>query len=678
VFNVVPPERRDQTRAFIDGVPGQAGTMIAGLILIVGEQALQPQQLYFIGLGAAALATFVAWQALRAYSGALMAALRAGQPHVFFTEEEPFGGFQRDATAVAAAVAGLSDPDPVIRRVSAEIVGNLSTPQAAPALMNTLADENAEVRVASLRALAHARAAPALLDVAACLSDSEPEVRAKAVETLCQLAGGTRGLIVHLQPRLDDPAPTVRARAAVALLKIAPNAPAQALLIEMTMQGETEARVAALTALGEWGDASTFDLIAAQLSESVPAIRRAAIPALAQVGAERARDFLIHALGDDDTSVREAAAAALGGMGGSALETTVSALSNPALETGALLALEQLPARQAAPKIRAYAGQRVDQALYYDELARGIEVQLAGEQGNDDRFSLLILSLRDKAHYHALNALRAIGLVGERAALSLAVENLKSHDPAQRANALETIESVGEREIARPLLRLWEASDSAPAAPDGLLHVLQDSDNWLRACAVLVAGHVTESPIRSMLVQLARSDEDDMVREAADSALKGSLDMNTLATLSLMERIIFLRRVPLFFELTPVDLKQVGAIATERTYPDGMVIAQQGEPGDEMYVIVSGEIRVLTGANMELARRKTGEYVGEMAIISQEPRMASLVAAGDVRLLCIDQKHFEGLLRERPETSLAVMRVLCARLRQAHAARLPQMLKEEA
>jgi ATP/ADP translocase len=77
VFNVVPPERRDQTRAFIDGVPGQAGTMIAGLILIVGEQALQPQQLYFIGLGAAVLATFVAWQALRAYGGAWWFARRA-------------------------------------------------------------------------------------------------------------------------------------------------------------------------------------------------------------------------------------------------------------------------------------------------------------------------------------------------------------------------------------------------------------------------------------------------------------------------------------------------------------------------------------------------------------------------------------------------------------------------
>jgi CRP-like cAMP-binding protein len=66
-----------------------------------------------------------------------------------------------------------------------------------------------------------------------------------------------------------------------------------------------------------------------------------------------------------------------------------------------------------------------------------------------------------------------------------------------------------------------------------------------------------------------------------------------------------------------------------------------------------------------VARRKAGEYVGEMAIINQEPRMASLVAAGDLRALCIDRKQFEGLLRERPETSLAVMRVLCARLKEA-------------
>ena len=70
----------------------------------------------------------------------------------------------------------------------------------------------------------------------------------------------------------------------------------------------------------------------------------------------------------------------------------------------------------------------------------------------------------------------------------------------------------------------------------------------------------------------------------------------------------------------------------------------------------------------ELAVRGAGEYVGEMAVISRKPRMARLVAVGDVRTLCIGQKQFEGILRERPETSLAVMRVLCDRLREREIA----------
>jgi CRP-like cAMP-binding protein len=152
--------------------------------------------------------------------------------------------------------------------------------------------------------------------------------------------------------------------------------------------------------------------------------------------------------------------------------------------------------------------------------------------------------------------------------------------------------------------------------------------------------------------------------------------MDTLATLSVMDRILFLRRVRLFSDLPPSELKQVAAITNEQYYLDGEVIARQGEPGDEMYIIVSGEVRVTSHEGsrsaVELARRGPGEYVGEMAIISQEPRMASLIAHGDVRVLHIEQPQFEAILRERPETSLAVMRVLCARLKEVQQRELAQ------
>jgi CRP-like cAMP-binding protein len=148
--------------------------------------------------------------------------------------------------------------------------------------------------------------------------------------------------------------------------------------------------------------------------------------------------------------------------------------------------------------------------------------------------------------------------------------------------------------------------------------------------------------------------------------------METLPSLSLMERAVFLLKVPLFAGLAPADLKAVGEIAVEHLHPDGELIAEQGEPGDEMFVVVSGEIRVLVGsgseAPVEVARRSSGDTVGEMAVVSRAPRMASLVASGDVRTLSIDRRRFERILRDRPEVSLAVMDVLCRRLRESHGA----------
>ena len=145
--------------------------------------------------------------------------------------------------------------------------------------------------------------------------------------------------------------------------------------------------------------------------------------------------------------------------------------------------------------------------------------------------------------------------------------------------------------------------------------------------------------------------------------------MDTLSSLSIMERILLLRRVSLLADLSPSDLKRVAAITTEQHFLDGEVIFEQDEPGDEMYVVVSGEVRVLVRdgkkGEKEVARRKVGETVGEMSVISGSVRSATLAAGGDVHLLCLDQKSFEGLLRERPEVSLAVMRMLCERLQQA-------------
>jgi CRP-like cAMP-binding protein len=131
-----------------------------------------------------------------------------------------------------------------------------------------------------------------------------------------------------------------------------------------------------------------------------------------------------------------------------------------------------------------------------------------------------------------------------------------------------------------------------------------------------------------------------------------------------MERILFLRKVSLFAGLPPEDLKQVAAIGLEQLYQDGEEIVHQGDLGDELFIIISGQVRVIKGSGEELAIRGAGEYVGEMALLDQAPRSATLESKGEVRLLSIEKDDFDSILRQRPEVSLAIITVLCERLRQ--------------
>jgi HEAT repeat protein len=718
LFNVVPPERRDQTRAFIDGVPGQAGTIIAGLILVVGEQALEPRQLYTVGLVAAGVTTFLIWQARRAYGGALGAALRAGQPQVFFDVEAPFGGFRHDAGAVQVAVGGLADPDPALRRVSVEILGNLPVPAATDALVGALDDADAAVRAAALRALARAQATPALLAIAARLRDPEAEVRLQAVAALARLAGYPQGLRAQIEPLLADGEPAVRAQAALALARWGGAGEARAALEQMARAERAGDRAQALAALGTLGAPESFALVAAGLDDPAPTVRRAAAAALIALEPAAGIARLVRALGDEDRSVRSAVARALGRAGPAALAPVVAALREPPCEDGALQALCGLAVAPAARALRDYGRAKLARALELHGLARAFEPaemangrtapghagdapadqtpaagQSAGQprdgSAGDERAALLADALETAARREARRALRAVALLGDRAALLLAVDSLDSRDPRQRANALETLDASGEPEIVRPLLRIWEPGAAPPPAEGRLLDVLADRDGWLRACAALAARGSADGTVRAALAQLAESDPDAFVRATAAWALNGhdgDETMETLPTLSPMERILFLRRVPLFADLTPADLKQVADIAAERLFMDGEAIARQGDPGDEMYIIVAGEVSVRASAPAgvtaavpaggspgpaaaaaavrEVARRRTGDVVGEMAIISQEPRIASLVALGEVRVLAIGQRQFEGILRERPEMSLGLIRVLCMRLRE--------------
>lgn len=664
LFNVVPPVRREQTRLFINGVCLQVGAMLVGGVLMLVREA-GPGRAYLVGAAAAAVALFATWRVRRAYLSALVEALRAGRPLVFRSEADPFGAFQRDPAESAIAVAGLSDPDVAVRRAASDILVDLADAQMVPKLVEGLADPDARVRGNLLRALARSNAGGAQDDVIARLQDPDPEVQVQAIAALRHLASDPKILVRHVRPLLGDPKPAVRAGSAATLLKLGPQPRALSTLQQMARADDVDARVEAVKAFADWGDRSAVGPVAAALDDPQPAVRRAAAAALAQIGDPQCLSVLVRALGESDRLVREAVASSIGVFGSDALDATVEALADPELEAGAILALTHLPVESQADTIRDCARERIDQALRYHDRWRPVH-RWAREH---DSAQLLADSLQQVSDRYGINALRLLGTLADREAFEAAISSLGSSDQGQWANAVEILDSVSDRHTVRPLLRMWEPGiDGARVDHTGpLLESLRDADPWVRACAALAAGGVGAEEISSALTALARDDPEETVREAAANALTGDKTMQKLETLSVMERILFLKRVPLFSDLAPAELKQVASITEEQLFHDEEVLAEQDEPGDELYIIVSGEVRVLVkkGDGMaELARRSSGQYVGEMAVISQAPRMASLVATGEVRTLCIGHKQFEVVLRERPETSMAVMRMLCERLRE--------------
>ncbi len=633
VINTVPGERRDQVRAFMYGGPTQVGTVIAGLVALVGEHVVSPRVYFLIGLCAAVAALFAMVRVRRAYAAELIRAVREGRPHVFGAAPagtDPFGLAGADGAAVAVLAAALSETDAPVRRLAAEILGEIDAPKGAAALVVALGDAEADVRATAAISLARTHAPSGAAHVAELLSDPHPDVRLAAVEAVGLLAEG-ESREGWIRPVLEDRDPRVRATAAQVLLEGGSDADAERLLSVLAAAADPQTRAAAFRALGYSRAPGSFDLAAAGLLDPAVSVRSEASRTVAAIDPERAVPILIPVLADDDVAVRGAVAEALGGIGPTALGAVVGSLFVPDRREGALSALERLRSDGPAPEVQRFAVESAARALDDDRLANSIEV------GGDDRLGLLRDSLQARSRREAMLSLRAAAVLEGGDSISVALETLSVADPQQRANALEIIDTVGDREIVRPLMAIWEPRDATTGEGDPLERLLADPDDWIRECADWVAA----------------------TREG------GSMP-ETMTTVPLMERVVFLRKVPLFADLEPMDLRPIATIATEHVFADGDTIAEQGESGEEMYVIARGEVSVVarepSGIDRTLAVRSTGDVIGEMAVITSRPRMATLVARGDVRLLTIARPQFEAILRERPETSLAVMRVLCERL----------------
>jgi CRP/FNR family cyclic AMP-dependent transcriptional regulator len=130
-----------------------------------------------------------------------------------------------------------------------------------------------------------------------------------------------------------------------------------------------------------------------------------------------------------------------------------------------------------------------------------------------------------------------------------------------------------------------------------------------------------------------------------------------------------LRRVPLFESLSEADLQSFAELVRERSYPRGSVIVFEEDPGDALYVVAAGQVKVVLvaedGREVILSVLGPGSFFGEMAILDEGPRSAHVIAMEESNLLILRRDDFHARLRAMPEVAISLLKEISRRLRRA-------------
>jgi HEAT repeat protein len=663
VYNALPLRVRGRMRAFLEGIVLYSGMAAAGVILLA-VPAPDPRLLAAVGALVTLVYLAATLRARGAYLEALVDQLREGSldfsdvgEGLSAAELSRLGALWSDLLATegsAAAAAelaphlaargvidplerGTAHPDAGVRRACVTALAKAAGPRPTEILRAALADADAEVRRLALVGLG-AALEPA--DLERGLADPDPVVRATAAARhgaagaamLAAMVGANNAdeaqaaldalpaaWASHASPRLADPDARVRAAALRALARSGQRDLIRAEALAAALEDrEPDVRRAAVEAADALLGEEACAHLAARLDDSVWAVRRCAADALARRGERGVAAAQTHLSGRPWT-----AAAAARAVAGSGTATGRTALAR-ALRRRVDSAWEN------ALALRALGAER-------DETLAGLAAAQADALVRDVRVAFRLL--------RQLEGAQAVSQL-ERA--------LRLGTPRRRGDALEVLSNLGDRQAAGRLALLLEP------VPLGEKRLAFTPGAPAHAGAVL---------------ERARQAEDRWVRMAASEAA-GDVPPEE----RLLDRLLALRRIPLFAQLSLDQLESVNRAMQVEHYTRGEVVVREGERGDKLFLLLEGEVEIWAGWGSEspvlLNRLSPVSSFGERAVLNDEVRTATAVTAHDSLLASLDGERMKELIRRMPDISFAIFRELIDRARVAEE-RLRRLSREE-
>jgi CRP/FNR family cyclic AMP-dependent transcriptional regulator len=141
------------------------------------------------------------------------------------------------------------------------------------------------------------------------------------------------------------------------------------------------------------------------------------------------------------------------------------------------------------------------------------------------------------------------------------------------------------------------------------------------------------------------------------------------------ESIEFLKNITPFKELTDSSFQALAGNLETLTYKTGEIVFEAGDEGDSLFIIKKGRVQVFitatdTKEKIVLSTLSNGDYFGEMALITGEPRSAAVETLNDVSILRLDKKGFDKIIKDNPKISLSLSHMLSQRLKSANLKRV--------
>ena len=687
LYNAYPSRLRGRIRAFLEGVVTNAGTVIAGVALMLLTRLVPPDRVTPCVVGAGlTLGVGFLWVALqirREYLNALVRGLKDWRLDLddatLELEKVDQDQLQQFLADLERAPEEEADAE-LLQRIFAALLHHRNL----PAVLERLSHGAEHVRAASLGALEEVtdpRVRPGLERV---LAEGPEPLRAQALRMLPRYVP-----LESLLPYLDDTQPAVAATAAALLGNDAQSphaARAWTVLESLLGSSAVERRVAALRVLPLDGADRGWPMLLAHVHDPRVPVREAALERLVRADLAQAPEVartLAHGLEEQPLDLRQAVVQLLSSSRDKAiLPVLVARLHDESF----------LVRNLAVTALRGWGEEAREQVapLLASQRAATVEAALCALGGIDTPAS------RELLLEHARTQVRlgheAIASLGILEAAGAASGNLAGHgmrDFVRRAtdHVFTALEQLENPQAIRNIRRCLDMSnrqargDALEALSNlgdrtltgSLVALLDDSPPVERIQASLALAGVDAAPSWMQVLERSLHHADRWVRAGTRAACRaegwdtgGALDEDPEDSVD-MKYLLILKKVPLFAQMSLEQLEAISRIVTEMTVFKSEIIFKENEMGDRLYLIVEGRVNVVknyrTSDEVVLATLQETDYFGEMAVLDNEPRSATIVVEEDSRLLSISGQKLRDIVQQKPEIAFEIFKELTGRLR---------------